>query len=89
MRCIAHRLELAIKDALKPTYFDKVDDMLLRLYLLYEKSPKTCRELEKIVSHLKRLVTMLSTVDDRGMIGISRRSRHATARGIEEIQKPS
>ena len=37
----------------------------------------------------KRLVTMLSTVDDRGMIGISRRSRHARASRIEEIQKPS
>ena len=27
--------------------------------------------------------------DDRYMIGISRRSRHARASGIEEIQKPS
>ena len=27
--------------------------MLLRLYYLYEKSPKKCRELEEIVSYLK------------------------------------
>ena len=46
------RLELAIKDALKST-FDEIDEMLLRLYYLYEKSPKKCRELEDIVADLK------------------------------------
>ena len=39
MWCMAHRLELAIKDALKGTTFDEIDEMLLRLYYLYEKSP--------------------------------------------------
>ena len=34
MWCLAHRLELAIEDALKQTSFDLIDDMLLRLYLL-------------------------------------------------------
>ena len=38
MWCLAHRLELAIKDALKGTSFDFIDDMLLRLYYIYEKS---------------------------------------------------
>lgn len=50
---MAHRLELAIKDALKGTSFDLVDEMLLRLYYIYDKSPKKCRELEGIVSDLK------------------------------------
>ena len=40
MWCMAHRLELAIKDALKKTAFDLIDELLLRLYYLYEKSPK-------------------------------------------------
>ena len=53
MWCLAHRLELAIKDALKGTLFDDVDDMILRLYYLYEKSPKKCRELKDIVSDLQ------------------------------------
>ena len=53
MWCLAHRLELAIKDALKGTTFDLIDDMLLRLYYIYDKSPKKCRELEGIVSDLK------------------------------------
>ncbi len=36
--CLAHRLELALKDALKDTLFQSVDDMLLRVYYVYEKS---------------------------------------------------
>ena len=53
MWCLAHRLELAIKDALKGTSFDQIDEMLLRLYYIYERSPKKCRQLEEIVTHLK------------------------------------
>ena len=34
MWCLAHRLELAIKDALKGSSFDLVDELLLRLYYL-------------------------------------------------------
>ena len=50
---LAHRIELAIKDTLTGTAFQLIDEMLLRLYYLYEKSPKKCRELEEIVSDLK------------------------------------
>ena len=46
-------MELAIKDALNGTAFDLIDEMLLRLYYLYKKSPKKCRELEEVVSDLK------------------------------------
>ena len=44
MWCMAHRLELAVPDALKATVtaFDTVDDLLLKLYYLYEKYPKKC-----------------------------------------------
>ena len=40
--CMAHRLQLAIQDALKRTYFGSVDDLLLQIYYyyLYEKPPK-------------------------------------------------
>ena len=40
MWCLAHRLELAVKDALKGTCFNLIDELLLRLYYLYDKSPK-------------------------------------------------
>ena len=54
MWCLAHRIELAIKDALKGTSFGLIDEMLMRLYYLYEKSPKKLRELEEIVNDLKQ-----------------------------------
>ena len=42
---MAHRLELALKDALKATLFHEIDEMLMQIYYLYIKSPKKCREL--------------------------------------------
>ena len=51
--CFAHRVELALKDAFKDTLWTTVDEMLLKVYYLYEKSPKKCRELEEVVSELK------------------------------------
>ena len=63
MWCMAHQLELAVKDALKSTAFDSIDDLLLRLYYLYEKSPKKCRELEDIVTDLKQCLSF----DDAGI----------------------
>ena len=38
--CLAHHLELAVKDALKSTLFDDADNMLMRVYYIYKKSPK-------------------------------------------------
>ena len=55
--CLAHRLELSIKDALKSTYFSTIDDVLMRLYYLYENSAKKCRELDDVVQYLKLCFT--------------------------------
>ena len=41
--CLAHRLELSLKDALKHAFFSTIDEMLMHLYYLYEKSLKKCR----------------------------------------------
>ena len=60
---MTHQLELAIKDALKPTAFALVNELLLRLYYLYEKSPIRCRQLEDIVSDLKAFCNF----DDAGV----------------------
>ena len=49
----SHRLELACKDAFSSQLFSAVDDMLLRLYYLYSKSPKKLRELADVVDLLK------------------------------------
>ena len=45
IHCFNHRLELAVKDSFKGTFFDEIDHMLLKLYYLYKKSPKRLREL--------------------------------------------
>ena len=44
--CMAHILELAIQGALKDTFLDEVDDMILRIFYLYRKSPRKLRELK-------------------------------------------
>jgi hypothetical protein len=51
--CMAHRLELVLKDTLRQTFFVQVDEMLLRAYYLYEKAPKKCVELDEVVSALR------------------------------------
>ena len=40
MWCLAHRLELAVKDALTNTSFSLIGEMLMQLHYIYEKSPK-------------------------------------------------
>ena len=60
MWCLAHRLELSVKDSLSGTIFDSIDEMLLKLYYtctcIYEKSPQKCRELENLVSDLGEFI---------------------------------
>lgn len=53
--CYSHRLELACKDAFCSQLFSSIDDMLLRIYYLYAKSPKKSRELADIVELLKEV----------------------------------
>jgi hypothetical protein len=57
MWCLAHRLELSVKDSLTGTVFDSINEMLLRLYYIYEKSPKKCRELEDLISDLGEFIS--------------------------------
>ena len=53
--CYAHRLELACKDLFTSNLFRDIDDMLQRLYYLYEKFPKKCRKLSDIIDDLKEV----------------------------------
>ena len=50
--CFSHRLELALKDALKD-FIDPVDESLRHLYYLYQKSSKKNRELKNMYELLK------------------------------------
>ena len=51
--CLSHRLELSIKDAHGGSLFGLIDEFLLQIYYVNEKSPKKCKELEEIVVELK------------------------------------
>ena len=53
--CYAHRLELACKGAFTSTLFKDIEEMLLRLYYLYHKSPKKCRDLVTVINDLKEV----------------------------------
>ena len=53
--CFANRLELACKDALQSKIFLYLAEMMLRLYYLYEKSPKRCCELADIVEDFRKV----------------------------------
>ena len=48
IHCFNHRLELAVQDAFKPQRFKKINEMLMKLYYLYQKSPKRLRELKRM-----------------------------------------
>ncbi len=48
---------------LEGTAFDAIGEFLLRLYYLYEKSPKKCRELEEVFADLKECLSF----DDAGV----------------------
>jgi hypothetical protein len=52
--CISHRLELALKDALKKS-IDPVDTCIRNLYYLYEKSSKKLRELKSLFGILNEM----------------------------------
>ena len=56
--CFAHRLELACKDAFTSHLFLDINEILLRLYHLYEKSPKKSQELTCIVNDMKEVFSM-------------------------------
>ena len=51
--CYAHRLELASKNAFSSSLFKCIEEMLLGIYYLYEKSPKKIQELVDVVQDLK------------------------------------
>ena len=53
--CFSHRLELACKDACVSSLFLQINEMLLRLFYLYNKSPKKSAELTAIVEELKHV----------------------------------
>jgi hypothetical protein len=48
IHCLSHRLELALCDSFKGTYFDDVHRTLLKMHALYSRSPKRYSELQRL-----------------------------------------
>lgn len=49
IHCLAHRLELSLKDSVKKVQnklYDKAETLLMGLYYFYKKSPKQRKQLE-------------------------------------------
>ena len=66
MWCLAHRLELAVKN----TAFDHIDNMLLKVYYVYEKSPQKCRQLEYINVLKDRLALVRELIKLVVLVGV-------------------
>ena len=60
--CYAHRLELACHDAFSSHLFCDIDEMLLRLTYLYEKSPKSAMIFQTLLVILRRCMNSLKEV---------------------------
>ena len=56
IHCFNHCFELAIKDAFKNINFNEIDEMLMKFYYLYQKSPKRLRELKRIAEAWEKSV---------------------------------
>ena len=54
--CVCHRLELAIQDAFKGTLLFDIKEILMRLYYLYDKSPKKLRSLHVLHGALADMI---------------------------------
>ena len=47
--CVAHHLELSLKDSWQGTVFDEIDEVILRMHYLCKKAPKKLRQLKLLV----------------------------------------
>ena len=56
VHCFNHCIELALKDASENSAFAKIE-MLMKLYYLYQKSPKRYRELKELSEAYEKTIT--------------------------------
>ena len=57
MHCFNHLVELALKDAFRPTSFEEVDSMLYKFYYLYQKSSERLSEFRELSEAYDKAVT--------------------------------
>ena len=69
VHCFNHRIELALKDAFEKTFFSKIENMLTKLYYLYQKIPKRYRELRKLSEDYEKTIIKPAKAHGTGWIG--------------------
>ncbi|XP_013398487.1 E3 SUMO-protein ligase KIAA1586-like [Lingula anatina] len=82
--CLAHRLELAFKDCVKeasPKLYDKCITLLLGLYYLYRKSPKSKKSLYRAFDALEQKVLLPTRVGGTCWLPHIHRALHVFLRG--------
>lgn len=62
-RCFSHQLELACKDSFTSSLHGEINDLLISLYSLYNKSPQKMHQLTPIVEDLKEVFHIPDTGD--------------------------
>ena len=62
--CFNHRIELALKDASENSAFAKIETILMKLYYLYQKSPKRYRELKELSEAYEKTITKPTKAHD-------------------------
>ena len=64
VHCFNHRLELAIKDTFNESaFYSNIDEMLSKLYWLYQKSPKRLTELKELSEVFEKLIPKPTKAD--------------------------
>ena len=48
IHCVTHRLELALTDALKGSYYNEIDQLMMHLYYMYRRSAKKWKGLQAV-----------------------------------------
>ena len=64
VHCFNHRLELAIKDMFKESaFYSNIDEMLSKLYWLYQKGPKRLTELKELSEVFEKSIPKTTKAD--------------------------
>ena len=64
VHCFNNRLELAIKDMfLESTFYSNINEMLSKLYWLYQKSPKRLTQLKELSESFEKSIPKPSKAD--------------------------
>ena len=64
VHCFNHRLELAIKDAFtESTFYSNINEMLSKLYWLYQKSPKRLTQLKELSEAFEKSIPKPTKAD--------------------------